>query len=103
MEEFINLEGSVEDIIYENSENGYTVFHLMCDNEIVICVGVIPQIHEGENLSLTGNWTFHSTYGKQFKVEFYEKTIPTTVDGMEKYLSSGLIKGIGPKTAKKNS
>ncbi len=99
--DLIELDGTVEDIIYQNSDNGYAVFSFLCDEEEITCVGTVPDIHKGETMKLKGKWTMHPSYGKQLLVEYYEKTIPTTVDGMIKYLSSGFIKGIGPKMAKK--
>ena len=95
------LHGTVEDIIFQNTETGFAVFSIS-ENEIeTTCVGIVPHLHEGENVTISGHWTVHATYGRQFQVEIYEKTIPTTEEGIEKYLSSGIIKGIGAKTAKK--
>lgn len=99
--EDVILTGSVEDVIFQNKENGYAVFNLETEDEQVVCVGMVPQIHIGELLKITGNWVIHPTYGKQLQVNFFEKSIPTTEDGIEKYLGSGVIKGIGPKLAKK--
>jgi exodeoxyribonuclease V alpha subunit len=99
--EQVVLKGAVEDIIYQNSENGYTVFSIDTDDDECVCVGTVPDIHRGEAVELTGNWTMHSTYGKQFQVDFYERTIPTTEDGIIKYLSSGIIRGVGKKMAKR--
>ncbi len=93
------IEGVIEDIIFQNKENGYTVCTILYKGEETACVGVIPDIHEGEELRLIGEWTTHHIYGKQFKVAFHERHIPTTVQGIEKYLASGVIKGIGPKLA----
>ena len=101
MEESIVLKGSVEDIIFENKDNGYTVFTIDTGEEEVVCVGTLERLNSGENVTLTGSWAMHLVYGKQFQVDYCEKTMPTTAEGIEKYLSSGLIKGIGPKTAKK--
>ena len=101
MEESIVLKGSVEDIIFENKDNGYTVFTVDTGEEEVVCVGTLERLNSGENVTLTGSWAMHLVYGKQFQVDYCEKTMPTTAEGIEKYLSSGLIKGIGPKTAKK--
>lgn len=95
------IEGITNDIIFHNSDNGYSVFVLLTDKEEITCVGTILDIHEGENLKLTGSWITHPTYGDQFKIDLYEKTIPKTEHGMEKYLASGIIKGIGDKLAKK--
>lgn len=99
--EDLKIVGEVEDIIYQNKDNGYTVFSLTTEDDEVTCVGVVPQIHSGETLEIHGNWTMHPLYGRQVQVQYYEKSMPTTTAGMEKYLSSGLIKGIGAKTAKR--
>lgn len=99
--EKVALTGSVEDVIFQNKENGYAVFNLETEKEEIICVGIVPHIHAGETLNITGVWTVHPTYGKQLQVNTFEKAIPTTEEGIEKYLASGVIKGIGPKTAKK--
>ena len=99
--EDLKLIGEVEDIIYQNGDNGYTVFSLTTEDDTVTCVGVVPQIHSGETLEIHGNWTMHPLYGRQVQVQYYEKSMPTTVAGMEKYLSSGMIKGIGAKTAQR--
>lgn len=101
VEEQVILEGVVEDIIFQNQENGYTVCIVEYEGEEVACVGIIPDVHSGEELRMVGEWITHHIYGKQFKVEFYERNIPTTVQGIEKYLASGVIKGIGPKLAKR--
>lgn len=101
MEKQVIIEGVVEDIIFQNKDNGYTVCTIEYEGEEVACVGVIPDVHSGEDLRMIGEWTTHHIYGKQFKVEFYERSIPTTVQGIEKYLGSGVIKGIGPKLAKR--
>lgn len=101
MEEDVVVSGSVEDIIFQNKENGYAVFSVIADEEEIICVGVVPQLHKGETLNITGGWTVHPTYGKQLQVNFFEKDVPTTEDGIEKYLASGVIRGIGTRIAKK--
>lgn len=101
MAESFVLNGTVEDIIFQNAENGYAVFSVSDNENETICVGIVPNLHSGESLKIMGSWTVHPTYGRQLAVDFYKKTIPTSVEGIEKYLSSGVIKGIGPKTAKK--
>ncbi len=100
MEE-LRLTGEVDGIIFENRENGYTVFSLVTQDEEMTCVGIVPQLHIGESLEVTGHWTTHALYGKQLQVTSFAKTMPTTCAGIEKYLASGLIRGIGKKTAKK--
>lgn len=103
MDEQVIIKGAVEDIIFQNKENGYAVFSIVSedDGEETVCVGTVPELHSGESLHVTGSFVVHPTYGKQLKVELFEKTIPTTEDGIERYLGSGVISGIGPKTAKK--
>ena len=95
------LKGTVEDIIFTNKDNGYTVFSIDSDDENIVCVGAVPQLSAGESVTLTGTWTMHIIYGKQFQVDICEKTMPTTIEGIEKYLASGLIKGIRKRMAKK--
>ena len=97
----LKITGEVEDIIYQNKDNGDTVFTLTTEDDEVSCVGTVPDIHSGETLEIRGNWTMHALYGRQVQVQYYEKAMPATAAGMEKYLSSGLIKGIGAKTAKR--
>ena len=101
LEEQLVIEGVVDDIIYQNEENGYTVCTIEYEGEEVSCIGNMLGIHPGEEIRIVGQWTTHPIYGKQIKVDTFEKSIPKTVQGIERYLSSGAIKGIGPKTAKK--
>ena len=101
MQEQIVIEGIIDDIIYQNEDNGYTVCTIEYEGDELSCVGPMPGIHPGEEVRLIGSWTTHHIYGKQLKVEMFEKSIPKTVQGIERYLASGAIKGIGPKTAKK--
>lgn len=104
----LTIEGNVENIIYYNEQNGYTVFcvisedfpNIFSDDEI-ICVGYVPNLTEGEFVKISGNVVTHHSYGKQLKVISYEKHIPKTERDIKKYLSSGVIKGIGKKTAEK--
>jgi len=94
------LEGVVEHIVYTNPENGYTVCLLDCGNgEPITAVGLLPSTVEGEKLVATGAWTNHPSFGKQFRIESYEKQLPDGAEGMYKFLSSGYIKGLGPITA----
>ena len=95
------LHGTIQDIIFQSTETGFAVFTILWEEVEITCVGIVPHIHEGENVEMTGRWTVHATYGKQFQVQSYQKTVPTTEEGIEKYLASGVIKGIGAKTAKK--
>ncbi len=101
----LTTEGVIENIIYFNPENGYCVFS-MADDESendreLVCVGYLPDAHEGESIKVTGNIINHPTYGRQLSVSSYTKTLPKTERGMEKYLGSGLIKGIGAGLSKR--
>ena len=93
------LDGVVEDVVYSNPENGYTVCVINCGNEPVTLVGIMPYIAEGETVRVQGEWQVHSTFGRQFRVEYFEKKLPTTAAAILRYLASGAIKGVGPVTA----
>ncbi len=98
-----SLEGIVERVTYFNPENGYSVLRLTVRGkpDPVTVVGTLPETTPGEHLRLGGAWTSHPDYGRQFKAEKCEQVLPATVEGIRRYLGSGLIKGIGPKTAEK--
>ena len=98
----MQVEGQIVDIIYKNEINSYTVstFETIEGEELTI-VGYLPFVNEGDNLKVTGNMVTHPDYGEQLKVETFEKTMPKTKEALEKYLSNGNFKGIGPATAKK--
>ncbi len=89
------MKGYVDHIIYRNSENGYTVLVLICEEEELTCVGLFSDIAEGENIEATGEFTDHPTYGRQFKVTSFEEKAPEDEIAIERYLGSGAIKGIG--------
>ena len=93
--------GTVEDIKFRNEQNGYTVLELGCDDELVTAVGTFADISVGEQVKLSGQWTFHATFGRQFKAESYEREMPHTTEQLYNYLASGAVKGIGPATAEK--
>jgi len=102
-----HLEGMIESIIYHNKENGFTVFTVREESETrtdfddaTTCTGYISSPREGENLKLEGTYVQNPRYGLQLSVSKLERTQPSTVFGIEKYLSSGVIKGLGAKTAK---
>ena len=95
------IEGVIERITYQNEDNGFTVARLKSDQEKITIVGYLSNVRNGESLKLIGQWTIHPTYGKQFEVESFEVVPPMTIEGIGLYLGSGLIKGIGPVTAKK--
>lgn len=101
------LRGIVDRITFQNEENGYTVARLQVEglaaynNRPATIVGEMLSINPGETVVLEGEWTIHKQYGAQFKIESYQTVHPSTVEGMRRYLGSGLIKGIGPVTAKR--
>lgn len=99
----VELQGTVERITYYNQENGFTVAKLMVkdDEDLVTAVGYFHSLEVGEVIKLKGIWTMHKDYGYQFKVDCYETLMPATVKEIENYLASGLIRGIGPATAKR--
>ncbi len=97
------LKGQIEKITYNNKETGYTVARVKIHGkpDLVTVVGNLMSPMPGEVLSMKGEWTSHPKYGRQFKVVYYESTVPATVLGIRKYLGSGLIKGIGPVMAER--
>ena len=99
--ELLEMEGSVENIVYHNDSNQYTVLEINCGEELVTVVGTFPYISVGEKLHLYGTWTSHATFGQQFRAEAFERSRPETTSAMLKYLSSGAVKGIGAATAGK--
>jgi len=102
MDEPIIIEGVVDDIIFHNEANGYTVCSINFEEDEIVCVGILLEsIHPGENIKIIGSWVNHPIYGKQLQIESYEKLMPKTENEIERYLSSGIIKGIGPTLAKR--
>ena len=112
----MNLQGQVETIIYRNEQNGYTIANVNInkfesDDEVLnsriakngnlTLVGYLPFVNKGDNLKAIGKMVMHQEYGEQFKVESFEKVMPETLEGLEQYLGSGIIKGVGPATAQK--
>jgi len=110
------LSGAVERITFYNPENGYTVLRLRPEHQtgihatpksslsfdgLVTVVGNLPEVSPGEHLRLQGQWDKHPKHGSQFKAEVCEQTLPATVAGIQGYLGSGMIKGIGPKLAER--
>lgn len=91
----------VERITYQNEQNGYSVIKCRAKgyNDLITVVGTMPETHVGAVILVTGNWKMDPKYGRQFSAESCEETLPATVAGIEKYLGSGLVKGIGPKFA----
>ncbi len=99
--ELLQLSGAVEEIIFRNDNNGYTVLNMLCDGVHTTAVGTMSEVHIGDELKLIGNWKNHVSYGEQFAFEYYEQSVPSTEESILKYLSSGAVKGIGRATAKR--
>lgn len=100
MGERSTIEGTVENVVFQNEENGYTVLSLLTDQgEVVTVVGCIPFAAAGESMTVTGVWVNHPTYGVQMTAELVERRMPQDEDGIACYLSSGVLKGVGPATA----
>ncbi|MBR4287825.1 MAG: AAA family ATPase, partial [Clostridia bacterium] len=99
--DLVRIEGEIEDIIYQNDENGYTVCAIEWENEPVTMVGILPSLMVGDAVAAMGEWVNHPTYGKQFKVSYFEKSMPADEKSMLRYLSSRSVKGIGPALAKR--
>ena len=95
------IHGFVEELVFRKPESGFTVLELSTDDEYVTVVGVLPEINVGEELKLRGTWNVHQTFGRQFKAELCERSLPSTAADLYRYLASGAVKGIGPKTAQK--
>lgn len=97
----MEITGEVKDIIYQNEINSYTVAEFETEKEEIIIVGYLPFINVGDTLKLVGKIVTHQDYGEQFKIDTFEKLMPKTLGSLERYLSNGTIKGVGPATAKK--
>lgn len=97
----LTLEGAIEDIIFRNEVNTYTIARIDTSDGPATIVGYIPFIDVGETVKVEGDWIYHPTYGEQLEISTISIVVPSTRDGIEKYLASGLIPNIGPKTAKK--
>ncbi len=98
----LKLTGSIEHVIYSNEENGFAICDLGTDsNDIVTITGIMPYIGEGDEVTVWGRWVHNPKYGRQFKVEQAEKRLPADRAAILRYLASGTIKGIGPKTAQR--
>lgn len=97
----MEIKGEVTDIIYQNEVNSYTIAVFETEEEETTIVGYMPFVKSGDTLKVEGRFVEHKDYGRQFKVETFEKLMPETLGALEKYLANGSIKGIGPATAKK--
>lgn len=101
MEQEVFIDGTIEDVVYSNPENGYSVIDISCDKKLITAVGIMPSCSPGEKIRLRGQWVTHPSFGKQFKASACERSMPKTAGDMLRYLSGGTIKGIGPATAAK--
>jgi len=97
----LELIGQVEDIIYKNDINSYTIATFETEDEILTIVGYLPFINSGDSLKIIGKYVTHKDYGEQFKIDTFEKLMPKDLKSLEKYLANSDIKGVGPATAKK--
>ena len=95
------ISGIIEKITYKNQQNGYTVCTARVGKDHITVVGTLPFISIGDNVKFTGKFTVHAVYGEQFLAEYYETVAPKTVASILRYLSSGIIKGVGPATAER--
>ena len=102
MSDVYTVDGTILNLIFQNEENGYTVLRLVTtDGEVVTVVGTIPCAAPGESLVVTGQWMTHPVHGEQLQARQVERHMPTTENDILSYLSSGVIKGVGPATAEK--
>ena len=97
----LQLEGAIESVVFRNDENGYTVIELADGDDYLTAVGIMPQVSSGDVVKLTGKYTNHPSYGRQFAVQICEISRPTEAADILRYLSSGAIKGIGTQTAQR--
>ena len=97
----MELKGEIKEIIFQNEINSYTIAVLENEFEELTVVGYLPFITLGDSLKLEGKYVEHPEYGRQFKIETFEKIMPETLDSLERYLGNGTIKGVGPATAKR--
>lgn len=97
----MEIKGQISEIIYQNEVNSYTIAEFETEDELTTIVGYLPFINKGDSLKLVGNFVNHPDYGRQFKIQTFEKILPETIEALEKYLAGGIIKGVGPATAKR--
>ena len=97
----MEIKGQISEIIYQNEVNSYTIAEFETEEELTTIVGYLPFINKGDSLKLIGNFVNHPDYGRQFKIQTFEKIMPETLEALEKYLSGGIIKGVGPAIAKR--
>ena len=97
--EEVQITGVVEEVTFQNDSNGFTVLDISVDDDYLTAVGVMPGVNAGETVNLTGTYTTHPSFGRQFKVSAFSRCMPETSEQIYKYLASGVIRGIGPKKA----
>lgn len=97
----MEIKGQISEIIYQNEVNSYTIAEFETDEELTTIVGYLPFVNKGDSLKLVGSFVNHPDYGRQFKIQTFEKTMPETLEALERYLAGGVIKGVGPATAKR--
>ncbi len=97
----MELKGEITDVIYRNEINSYMIAVFETEEEETTIVGYLPFIEKGDCLKVVGNFIEHPEYGRQFKIETFEKQMPESLESIERYLSSGKLKGVGPATASK--
>ena len=100
--ELTYIEGTVDAVIYQNRENGYTVLRLDAgEGRGLTVVGCLPGVAPGESISVQGTWMHHASYGEQFKAEAVERRMPAGTKAIFDYLASGAVRGIGAATARR--
>ena len=99
--ELLTFEGTIEDIVYANAETGYTVCRVLTPTDMITAVGVMPFAESGESVKICGLWETHNSYGRQFRVSYFERQLPQDAAAILKYLGSGAIRGIGKVTAQR--
>ena len=100
-ETVLHIEGTVEQVLYRNEQNGYTVLDLDANGTLITVVGELGDVEEGEQLSVDGTYVNHIRFGVQFQAQYVERKLPEDAINIQRYLSSGVIKGIGSALAKK--
>jgi len=99
VEGLLELYGEVEQVVYRNENNQYTVLQMLSGDDMVTVVGSFPMVGAGEELRVYGRWESHAAYGPQFRAEAFQRDRPATTGAMLKYLASGAIRGVGPALA----
>ena len=90
--------GTVEHVIHRNAENGYSVVEVSCEKGLLTLVGILPELQAGEPIEAEGSFVTHPVYGEQLSVEHFTLLMPEDAAAIERYLASGIIKGVGPRS-----